>query len=187
MNFTPEQLTKILAQPGYSADNHVEAQRPPIAVTDTDIAAQLRGRANREAGEAFQQELDIYHRELLRDGIALVLRTDPPMRYIGSGHWVPVGKGAVDYIATIAGYSPVAFDAKVRAGTAFTIGRDEEHQLQWLQDHASLDYPAGYLVRWSDYDEVRWHPVETVIGKRVKIAHGHLCDGCRWLDAIRQP
>jgi len=146
------------------------------------IENQRRGRENQATGAAFQDELDIYHAGLTRSRTALVYRTDPAIRYAGDGLWRVVGKGPVDYLAITMDYV-IGFDAKVRTGDAFSIG--EVHQLAWLKDMASLDQLAGYLVRWSDYDEVRWHPVGTVDGKRVRRGEGRLCEGVRWLEVAR--
>lgn len=147
-----------------------------------DATARLRGATSKSSGAAFQAELDIYHAALYRDGLAMVHRTDPPIRYAGDGKWYVIGQGPVDYIAFLAGGRMVVFDAKVRAGDAFSVGTDEMHQLAWLKDAARLGHAAGYVVRWGDYDVVRWHGVASVDGKRVRMADGAECDGCKWLD-----
>lgn len=148
--------------------------------------AQHRGATNKAAGEAFQQELDMYHASLQRDGLAVVHRTDPPTRYIGDGRWVVVGKGPVDYIA-FTGFGVVVFDAKVRAGQAYSIsGGDgsDLHQLGWLRSVAPFVAAAGYLVRWTAADEVRWHDVDSVDGQRVRMADGVAVEGVRWYNCL---
>lgn len=138
-----------------------------------------RNADNRAKGEALQQRLDAYHARLQADGVALVHRTDPPVRYKGDGNWVVVGKGPVDYIAFCAGFC-VIFDAKVRSGTGYTVAKAERHQLQFLRDAAALGHVAGYLVEWCDHDTVRWHDVATGIGYRLRMADGEALNGVNW-------
>lgn len=155
-------------------------------LSDKQAAAQQRGAVNKANGEAFQQELDMYHVMLQRDGLAVVHRTDPPIRYVGDGHWVVVGKGPCDYIA-FTSFGTVVFDAKVRSGTAYSVsGADgsDLHQLAWLRSVAPFVAAAGYVVRWTDVDEVRWHDVATVDGQRVRMTDGVALNGCKWYDLL---
>jgi len=178
-------LEALLANnPELGVDERLSTMEPsPISIKPVSASNQQRGRANKAAGDAFQRELDLYHAQLYRDGVALVYRTDPPVRYAGDGKWIVTGKGPVDYLAITKG-GVVGFDAKVRTGDAFSIGMGSMHQLHWLRDLAFLDNVGGYVVRWSDYDQARWHDVSTVDGKRVRMSDGILIDGAKWLDVI---
>jgi len=179
---TLEQLLKN--NPDLSVDTRYSgAEVEPLFAPPVSAANQQRGRENKAVGDAFQEELDIYHASLYRDGLALVYRTDPPVRYAGDGKWIVTGKGPVDYIA-ITKIGVVGFDAKSRVGDGFSIGIDSLHQLHWMRDLVDLDNTAGFVVRWSDYEQVRWHDVSTVYGQRVRMADGVLLDGVKWLDAI---
>ena len=186
-NLDQKSLEKLLNNnPGLSIDARFSTVEAPATNTPPSSAVnKQRGRDNKAAGEAFQQELDIYHAQLYRDGQALVYRTDPPVRYAGDGKWIVTGKGPVDYIA-ITRMGVVGFDAKVRTGDAFSIGMDSLHQLHWLRDLVDLDNIGGYVVRWSDYDEARWHDVSTIDGKLVRMVDGVPLDGVEWLGAIKR-
>lgn len=147
----------------------------------SDPAAILRGAQNQAQGAAFQADLDRYHKGLRERGLARVYRTDPPSRYVGSGRWVLTGKGPVDYIALSPG-TPIHFDAKYRVGNAFSVSDD--HQLRWLTEMAAFGHTCGFLVQWSDYDETRWHALQTVDGHRVRRADGILLNKLDWWSVL---
>lgn len=142
-----------------------------------------RNADNRAKGEALQQRLDAYHARLQVEGVAMVHRTDPPVRYKGDGNWIVVGKGPVDYIAFCAGFT-VVFDAKVRSGNGYTVAKAERHQLRFLRDAAVLGHRAGYVIEWCDHDTVQWHDIATVAGYRLRMADGIALNGVDWYILI---
>jgi hypothetical protein len=143
-----------------------------------------QNRANRKAGADFESILDGYHEELLLRGLARVMRTNPQVRMTGPKSAIVTGKGECDNVAFLASGWVVHFDSKSRAGDAFSYaGRDVEHQQEWLRAMAAFGHGAGLLVWWSDYQECRWHPVES-FEKRVRRIDGELCNSVEWLPVV---
>lgn len=139
-----------------------------------------RNAANRQEGEAFEKRLDGYHAELMATNQAQIMRTNPKIRMTGPGRAAIVGKGECDYVALLSDGRVVTFDAKSRASNAFSIGTDFEHQMTWLRKAWDYGHAAGLLVYWKEYNECRWHPVQT-LDKRVRMADGVPVDGVEWL------
>lgn len=139
-----------------------------------------RNAANQQEGATFQSRLDSYHEELRLTGRGIVYRTNPDIRVTGPGRAAITGKGPVDYIAFLSRGPVVHFDAKSRAGDAFSIGADMEHQIAWLNLMNLYGHRAGLLVWWKDVQECRWHPVHT-FDKRVRLEAGTPVDGIEWL------
>lgn len=139
-----------------------------------------RNAANRQEGADFEKRLDGYHAELMAADKAQVMRTNPKIRMTGPERAAIVGKGECDYVALLNDGRVVSFDAKSRASNAFSIGADFAHQMAWLRKAWDYGHGAGLLVYWKDYDECRWHPVQT-FDKRVRMADGVPIDGVEWL------
>lgn len=143
-----------------------------------------QNRANRQAGADFESRLDRYHEDLKARGLAIVMRTNPKIRMTGPTSAQVIGKGECDNIAFLNSGWVVHFDSKSRSGEAFSYtGKDVEHQQQWLRSMAAMGHGAGLLVFWSDFGEVRWHPVES-FDKRVRREEGKLCEGVAWLPVV---
>lgn len=142
-----------------------------------------RNTLNRSEGERFQARLDDYHAQLRAADQALVYRTNPDMRMIEPGKAIVTGKGPVDYIAFLAGGRVVHFDAKSRAGDAFSIAQEMAHQLNWLATMRAYGHLAGLLVWWKDQQQCRWHPVGS-FAKRVRLQDGYLVVGVEWLPTL---
>lgn len=139
-----------------------------------------RNSANQQTGADFEKRLDGYHAELMATGQVMIMRTNPKIRMTGPGRAAITGKGEVDYVAFLRDGRCVHFDAKSRTGKAFSIGPDFEHQLNWLRKIHDYGNDAGLLVHWRDYNEVRWHSVQT-FEKRVRLADGVPLPGVEWL------
>jgi len=143
-----------------------------------------RNAANRQEGAAFENRLNLYHQSLDAQGLAKPYKTNPDIKMTGANRAVVIGKGPVDYIVPLATGALVCFDAKSRTGTAFSYsGKDVAHQLAWLRTMAHWGHPAGLLVYWKDYDQVRWHPIAS-FDKRVRLADGALVAGVAWLPVV---
>lgn len=140
-----------------------------------------RNAMNQQTGADFEKRLDGYHAELMTTGQAMVMRTNPKIRMTGPGRAAIVGKGEVDYVAFLPSGMSVHFDAKSRTGKAFSIGADFEHQLNWLRKMHDYGNSAGLLVLWRDYNEARWHSVQT-FDKRVRMEDGVPVPGVEWLS-----
>lgn len=159
----------------------VLAPQQPAASADNA----LRGAANKAAGDAFEQRLDAYHARLRESYRAVVEKTNPPMRYVGNGRYVPVGSAIVDYVGHTWGGKGIHFDAKVRSDEqGFSIAQRDMHQLEWLWLVAEYGCYAGYLVYWTAHDTVCWHPVQTVDGQRIRYEDGAPLDGVDWFDEV---
>lgn len=139
----------------------------------------VRNSRNQRAGQSFEDTLAIYHATVT--DLATVMKTNPKIRVTGPGRAVVIGKGEVDYIAFLCDGRVVHFDAKSRAGDAYSLGADAAHQTQWLRTQADYGHIAGYLVNWSDYNLVTWHSIGT-IEKRVRMRDGLAVDGVKWLE-----
>ena len=139
-----------------------------------------RNAANRQEGEAFEKRLDGYHAELMATNQAQVMRTNPKIRMTGANSAIVVGKAECDYVALLNDGRVVAFDAKSRQDHAFSIGTDFSHQMTWLRKACDYGHGAGLLVYWKEYNECRWHPVQT-FDKRVRMADGAPIIGVEWL------
>lgn len=159
----------------------VAAYNRLIAGSTTNQTA--RNTQNQAAGSEFQARLDTYHAELHLRGLATIYRTRPDIKQLDRGRAVIVGRGPVDYIAWLPNGRCVFFDAKRRAGDAFTMGRDAEHQLDWLRTMAGYGHAAGLLVWWADYGECRWHPIAG-IDKRVRRPEGVAVRDVDWLPTV---
>lgn len=145
-----------------------------------------RNTRNRSEGEAFQARLDSYHTQLRLEGKALAYRTNPDIRLVSANRAVVTGKGPCDYFTFLADGRVVVFDAKSRAGSAFSINvADIGHQLAWLDTMRSYGHITGLLVWWKDHGECRWHPSDT-FAKRVRLADGILLEDVAWLPAVGQ-
>lgn len=138
-----------------------------------------RNTLNQIRGKSFEDRLLAYHAELEAKRLARIMRTNPKIRVTGPGRAVIIGKGEVDFVAFLANGKVVHFDAKSRQKDAFSL--EDEHQVDWLRNQAAYGHTAGYLVYWSDYGEVRWHPIET-IEKRVRLIEGTPVRDVEWLD-----
>lgn len=138
-----------------------------------------RNTRNQAHGKRFEDWLIDYHAELEARHLARVMRTNPKIRVTGPGRAVIIGKGEVDFVAFLANGKVVHFDAKSRQKDAFSL--EDEHQVDWLRNQAAYGHTAGYLVYWSDHDQVRWHPIET-IEKRVRLKEGSPVNDVAWLD-----
>ena len=138
-----------------------------------------RNTLNQERGKRFEDRLLAYHAELEAKHLARIMRTNPKIRVTGPGRAVIIGKGEVDFVAFLANGKVVHFDAKSRQKDAFSL--EDEHQVDWLRNQAAYGHTSGYLVYWSDYDQVRWHPIET-IEKRVRLKEGTPVNDVAWLD-----
>lgn len=138
-----------------------------------------RNTLNQIRGKSFEDRLLAYHAELEAKHLARIMRTNPKIRVTGPGRAVIIGKGEVDFVAFLANGKVVHFDAKSRQKNAFSL--EDEHQTDWLRNQAAYGHTAGYLVYWSDYGEVRWHPIET-IEKRVRLIEGTPVRDVEWLD-----
>lgn len=138
-----------------------------------------RNTLNQIRGKSFEDRLLAYHAELEARHLARVMRTNPKIRVTGPGMAVIIGKGEVDFVAFLANGKVIHFDAKSRQKDAFSL--EDEHQVDWLRNQAAYGHTSGYLVYWSDHDEVRWHPIET-IEKRVRLKEGTPVRGVNWLD-----
>lgn len=139
----------------------------------------VRNSRNQRAGQSFEDTLAIYHATVT--DLATVMKTNPKIRVTGPGRAVVIGKGEVDYIAFLYDGRVAHFDAKSRAGDAYSLGADAAHQTQWLRTQADYGHIAGYLVYWSEYNLVTWHSIST-IEKRVRMKDGIAVDGVKWLD-----
>lgn len=139
----------------------------------------VRNSRNQRAGQSFEDWLAAYHATVT--DLATVMITNPKIRVTGPGRAVIIGKGEVDYIAFLVDGRVVHFDAKSRAGDAYSLGTDAEHQTQWLRLQRIYGHIAGYLVYWSDHGLVTWHDIDT-IEKRVRMKDGVAVDGVKWLD-----
>lgn len=167
MQMTPAQYRRLVGQNGSDgADRRTD-----------------RNTRNRSEGERFQAQLDAYHEQLRLREQATVYRTNPDIRMVEPGKAVVVGKGPVDYMAFLAGGRVVHFDAKSRAGDAFSIGQDMAHQVTWLQTMRGYGHGAGLLVWWKDQAHCRWHPVSS-FEKRVRMRDGFLAVGVEWLPTV---
>lgn len=144
-----------------------------------DAAQSLRNARNRATGQRFEDRLQAYHAGLKEQGIATVYKTNPDIRVTAPGKAIITGKGPCDYFAFLYTGRVVFFDAKSRKDKAFTL--DDQHQIDWLRSMGGYGHTAGYLVYWSDYDQVCWHDIAGV-EKRVRMIDGAIVDGCRWLD-----
>ena len=143
-----------------------------------------RNAANRQEGEAFEKRLDGYHAELMATNQAQIMRTNPKIRMTGANSAIVVGKAECDYVALLSDGRVVAFDAKSRQDHAFSISSDFAHQMTWLRKAWDYGHAAGLLVYWKEYNECRWHPVQT-FDKRVRMADGALINGVEWLPLFR--
>ncbi len=147
-----------------------------------DEVAGRNGR-NRSEGEQLQARLDVYHEELRAADRAVVYRTNPDMRMVAPGRAIVTGKGPVDYVAFLATGRVVHFDAKSRAGDAFSVGAEMAHQLNWLGTMRAYGHWAGLLVWWKDHEQCRWHPVGS-FEKRVRMRDGFTVVGVEWLATV---
>lgn len=145
---------------------------------NSDKAA--RNAANRQEGEAFERRIDGYHAELMATNQAQIMRTNPKIRMTGANSAIVVGKGECDYVALLSDGRVVTFDAKSRQDNAFSISADFAHQMTWLRKAFDYGHAAGLLVYWKDYNECRWHAVQT-FDKRVRMADGVPIIGVEWL------
>jgi len=152
-------------------------------LTGTDNNQTDRNTQNQATGADFQARLDTYHAELHLRRLATVYRTQPEIKQLDRGRAVIVGRGPVDYMAWLPNGHCVFFDAKRRAGAAFTMGKDAEHQLDWLRTMADYGHAAGLLVWWADYGECRWHPIAG-IDKRVRRPEGVGVRDVEWLPTL---
>ena len=143
----------------------------------------VRNGRNRSEGEQLQARLDVYHAQLAAVDQATVYRTNPDMRMIAPGRAIVTGKGPVDYVAFLATGRVVHFDAKSRAGDAFSVGTEMAHQLNWLGTMRAYGHLAGLLVWWKDFAECRWHPVGS-FEKRVRMRDGFQVVGVEWLATV---
>ena len=138
-----------------------------------------RNTLNQISGKSFEDRLLAYHADLEANHLARVMRTNPKIKVTGPGRAVIIGKGEVDFIAFLADGRTIHFDAKSRQKDAFSLA--DEHQTDWLRNQAAYGHIAGYLVYWSDYDQVYWHPIET-IEKRVRLKDGTPVRDVEWLQ-----
>lgn len=171
IQMTPAQYRQMVGQNG---SDGADGQADRRAVRNT---------RNRSEGERFQAQLDDYHERVRAEGQATVYRTNPDIRLVAPGRAVVVGKGPVDYMAFLAGGQVVHFDAKSRAGDAFSVGRDMVHQVDWLMTMSAYGHVAGLLVWWKDHTQCRWHPVGS-FEKRVRMRDGFRIVGVEWLPTI---
>lgn len=162
--FSPAQARQLLQNTGQAGTDHT-----------------TRNTRNQATGKRFEDMLHAYHAGLQADGLARVMRTNPQVRVTGPGQARIVGKGEVDYIALLSNGKTIHFDAKSRAGDAFSLG--DEHQTDWLRTMHGYGHRAGYLVYWSDYGQVCWHDIAG-IDKRVRMKDGVAVDSGRWLSLL---
>lgn len=146
----------------------------------------IRNRQNRATGESFEQLLDHYHDELLSTKQATILRTNPKIHVTAPGRAVITGKAEVDYIAFLPNGQIIHFDAKSRQGKAFTIDKKSLHQRDWLRSMWEYGHIAGYLVQWTDYDQIRWHSIAG-IDQRVRLEDGINVHNGHWLNVVSNP
>jgi hypothetical protein len=136
---------------------------------DEEIAEQaalssFRGRQSQAIGKRFEELIGEQLRDLDLDGIAKLHKTGPVTRVIGRQ---PNGRldivyeddGPCDYIGAATGYG-VAFEAKSTSRVdVWSVPDKDMHQYEFMERYAQHAPGAfvGYLIRWTQWEEVRWH------------------------------
>lgn len=137
-----------------------------------------RGRANRRAGEAFEEEIVYVLSRLWGAGEGMVFNTGPAVKHVGKGEIVykPQPKSDLhpplnppDFMGSLFGI-PVAFDAKVsRSSTTYYATRDKkkkQHEgIVSLAREFGLDALVGYLVEWNSEKISFIHALDVEDGK----------------------
>lgn len=109
--------------------------------------------ANR--GRQWEQLLELHHKRLQAQGVAVVFRTPPPVRLIApqkGGRWLAVltSEGPPDYTALVLGPDgpiPVAAEAKDSQKARWSLGELQPHQGKALQAWHDLGGLACVLLR----------------------------------------
>jgi hypothetical protein len=126
--------------------------------------ASISGRKSQAIGADFEETLAMQIRQLDIDGIAILHKTGPVTKVIGvqpNGRLDIVYKedGPCDYIGAAFGCT-VAFEAKSTSRVDIWSVPDKDiHQYEFMVNvtrHAPDAY-TGYLIRWTKWEEVRWH------------------------------
>lgn len=118
------------------------------------------------AGVGWEKQLEAWHRRYRLDGVAYVVKTEPPVVQItrpdSSGRFRACYKGSapVDFVGFAAGRA-VAFDAKHTASIRFSLSAIADHQVADLRAASAagvfafvaLRCPAGcYVLPWATLD-----------------------------------
>ncbi len=160
----------------------IAAANPDSEYYDPDIAvASSVSQSHREAqanGADFETLINDQLPGLIEAGVAVLHKTGPVTRVIGVN---PDGtlkvryieKGPCDYTGAALGL-PVAIEAKsVKSGNTWSVPKEKIHQYKFMMDVVKVapDAYAGYLIRWVEAGEIRWH---SLYGKSYRREEGML-------------
>jgi len=144
-------------------------------------------------GQSWEDALNLYHEFLAGQGLAIVNKTGPEVKFVkmrGKVGPVVVAPGVADYVGVLRTGTFVAFEAKSTGDTSgYSIPKRSLHQLLWL---SAIDELVGswarvfYVVRYRKLDETRLHRIRDIRpGSRIRQPQGVLVpDGISWLDVI---
>lgn len=117
------------------------------------------------AGKAFEQVVELQHKEYRREGLAWVEKTYPSTVTVRNGdHKRTFQKGPAlpDYVGVLKGGRAVLIEAKSWKAEDRHRHRKAAHQAVALQEWAKLRAVCGYLVEWRRRVgvDVRWYWID---------------------------
>jgi penicillin-binding protein-related factor A (putative recombinase) len=152
------------------------ANNPDLGDENPDLFAPKKESRRREggqkakrAGDAFEAYLASYHEYLEREGLAVVHKTGPVVKWINAERVVPVAPGPCDYAGVLSNGVSVWFEAKSTSRkTAVTLPSKTRHQYNWLR-RISPYAQVFYIIHWRGQEKIRLHWLHSLDEKRLRI------------------